>query len=108
MELQPDDGPRPSLGIGPGSDDVVGPRREFVRRFVEGIRKLAGNMLGDHQKIPEASRLAGRRLDRSYPGNRAAANDCQWLNCLGPMGKSLVPSFQAIDGRVWSSPKEDR
>ncbi|RWW10725.1 hypothetical protein GW17_00025719 [Ensete ventricosum] len=59
MELQPDDGPRSSLGIGPGSDDVVGPRREFVRRFVEGIRKLAGNMLGDHQKIPEASRLAG-------------------------------------------------
>ncbi|RRT41857.1 hypothetical protein B296_00026813 [Ensete ventricosum] len=24
MELQPDDGPRSSLSIGPGSDDVVG------------------------------------------------------------------------------------
>ncbi|RRT31995.1 hypothetical protein B296_00057367 [Ensete ventricosum] len=47
IELQPDDGPRSSLGIGPGSDDAMGPRREFARRFVEEIEKLAGNTPGD-------------------------------------------------------------
>ncbi|RRT35643.1 hypothetical protein B296_00032622 [Ensete ventricosum] len=50
IELQPDDGPRSSLGIGPGSDDAMGPRQEFARRFTEGIRKLAGNTLGDRRK----------------------------------------------------------
>ncbi|RWV87436.1 hypothetical protein GW17_00050567 [Ensete ventricosum] len=65
MELQPDDGPRPSLGIGQGSDDVVEPRWEFARRFAEGIGKLARNMPGGHRKktigltarMPEAVRL---------------------------------------------------
>ncbi|RZR81453.1 hypothetical protein BHM03_00007679 [Ensete ventricosum] len=69
IELQPDNGPRSSLGIGPGSDDVVGSRREFVRRFVEGIGKLAGNMKGDHwektgglaARMSEATGLCGRR-----------------------------------------------
>ncbi|RWW01350.1 hypothetical protein BHE74_00043920 [Ensete ventricosum] len=68
IELQPDKRPRSSLGIGPGSDDAVGPRREFARRFVEGIGKLTGNMLGDYQrktiglaaKMPEAVGLSGR------------------------------------------------
>ncbi|RRT31433.1 hypothetical protein B296_00055403 [Ensete ventricosum] len=50
MELQPDDAPRSSLGIGPGSDVAVGFRREFARRFVEGIGKLAENTPGDRQK----------------------------------------------------------
>ncbi|RWV96566.1 hypothetical protein BHE74_00054833 [Ensete ventricosum] len=66
MELQRDNGPRSSLGIGPGSDDAVGSRREFARRFTEEIRKLAGNMKGDHRekagglaaRMPEATRLA--------------------------------------------------
>ncbi|RZR75137.1 hypothetical protein BHM03_00050150 [Ensete ventricosum] len=48
MELQPDNGSRKSLGIGPSSDDAVGSRRKFARRFAEGIRKLAGNAKGDH------------------------------------------------------------
>ncbi|RWV83591.1 hypothetical protein GW17_00054775 [Ensete ventricosum] len=57
---------------GRGSDDVVGPRQEFARRFTEGIRKLARNMQGDHRKktkkltakILEAVVLAGTwRLD---------------------------------------------
>ncbi|RRT82733.1 hypothetical protein B296_00002148, partial [Ensete ventricosum] len=43
-------GPRSSLGIGSGSDDVVGSRREFARRFVEGIGKLDGNTSGDCRK----------------------------------------------------------
>ncbi|RRT45384.1 hypothetical protein B296_00029210 [Ensete ventricosum] len=52
---------------GRSSDDAVGPRQEFVRRFVEGIRKLAGNTLGDCWKktvrfiarMPEATELGG-------------------------------------------------
>ncbi|RWW35726.1 hypothetical protein BHE74_00059306 [Ensete ventricosum] len=50
MKLQPDDGPRQSLGIGPISDDVVGSRRKFARRFAEGTGKLAGNAKGDRRK----------------------------------------------------------
>ncbi|RZS14872.1 hypothetical protein BHM03_00046654 [Ensete ventricosum] len=42
--------PGSSLGIGPGSDDAMGPCWEFARRFVEGIRKLARNTLGDHRR----------------------------------------------------------
>ncbi|RRT51726.1 hypothetical protein B296_00024468 [Ensete ventricosum] len=53
MELQPDNGPRSSLGIGPGSDDAVESRREFARRFTEEIGKLAGNMKGDHREKTE-------------------------------------------------------
>ncbi|RRT48855.1 hypothetical protein B296_00018542 [Ensete ventricosum] len=51
-------GPRSSLDIGPGLDDTVGPRWEFAKRIVEGIRKLAGNMSGDHRK--KTRRLAAR------------------------------------------------
>ncbi|RRT55625.1 hypothetical protein B296_00047846 [Ensete ventricosum] len=32
------------------SDDAVGSHRKFARRFVEGIRKLAGNAKGDRRK----------------------------------------------------------
>ncbi|RWV79995.1 hypothetical protein GW17_00058790 [Ensete ventricosum] len=49
MELQPDNGPRSSLSIGLGFEQCGGFRREFARRFAEGIEKLAGNTLGDHQ-----------------------------------------------------------
>ncbi|RRT75133.1 hypothetical protein B296_00002390 [Ensete ventricosum] len=45
-----DDARRLSLGIGPSSDEAVGPRREFARRFAKGIGKLAGNTLGVHWK----------------------------------------------------------
>ncbi|RWV77850.1 hypothetical protein GW17_00061270 [Ensete ventricosum] len=41
------DGPRYNLGIGPSSDDAVGSRRKFTRRFAEGMGKLAGNAKGD-------------------------------------------------------------
>ncbi|RZS06460.1 hypothetical protein BHM03_00037114 [Ensete ventricosum] len=58
------------LGIGPGLDDVVGPRRKFARRFTEGIGKLARNTSGDHRKktgkltarMPKAAGLAGVRF----------------------------------------------
>ncbi|RRT72568.1 hypothetical protein B296_00002668 [Ensete ventricosum] len=49
-ELQPDNEPRSSLGIRPGLDDAVGPRREFFRRFAEGIGKLARSMSKNHRK----------------------------------------------------------
>ncbi|RRT80534.1 hypothetical protein B296_00023595 [Ensete ventricosum] len=58
MELQPDDGPRSSLGIGLGSDDVVGSRRSSLERFAEGIGKLAWNTPGDRQK--KIGRLTAR------------------------------------------------
>ncbi|RWW03170.1 hypothetical protein GW17_00033690 [Ensete ventricosum] len=48
--LQPDDVPRYSLGIGLSSDNTMGSRRKFARRFVEGIGKLAGNAKGDRRK----------------------------------------------------------
>ncbi|RWW75949.1 hypothetical protein BHE74_00015983 [Ensete ventricosum] len=47
MKLQPDNGPRSSLGIGLGLDNAVGPCREFAKRFAEGIGKLAGSTPGD-------------------------------------------------------------
>ncbi|RRT77370.1 hypothetical protein B296_00009540 [Ensete ventricosum] len=49
------------LGIGPGSDDAVGSRREFARRFAEWIKKLAGNMKGDHREKTEG--LVARMLE---------------------------------------------
>ncbi|RWV93297.1 hypothetical protein GW17_00044260 [Ensete ventricosum] len=67
MKLQPNYGPRSSLSIKPSSDDTVEPRREFAKRFVEGIGKLAGNTPGDRQKktiglvaiMSEVTRLGG-------------------------------------------------
>ncbi|RWW30558.1 hypothetical protein GW17_00004861 [Ensete ventricosum] len=47
MKLQPNNEPRSSLGIEPSSDDEVGSRQEFARRFTEGIGKLAGNTKRD-------------------------------------------------------------
>ncbi|RRT64805.1 hypothetical protein B296_00007373 [Ensete ventricosum] len=47
-KLQPNNGPRSSLSIGPGFGRCSGFRREFARRFAGGIMKLAGNTLGDH------------------------------------------------------------
>ncbi|RRT34371.1 hypothetical protein B296_00025696 [Ensete ventricosum] len=45
IELQSDDGFRSSLSIRPSLDDAIGSRREFTRRFAEGIGKLAGSTL---------------------------------------------------------------
>ncbi|RWV89824.1 hypothetical protein GW17_00048010 [Ensete ventricosum] len=47
MELQPDDGPRSSLGIGPGSDDAVGSRRSLLGDSPKG----SGSSLGTHREI---------------------------------------------------------
>ncbi|RZS22670.1 hypothetical protein BHM03_00055478, partial [Ensete ventricosum] len=58
MKLQPDDGPRSSLGIVPGFGRCSGISLEFARRFAEWIGKLAGNTLGDRRK--KTGRLATR------------------------------------------------
>ncbi|RWW40142.1 hypothetical protein BHE74_00054460 [Ensete ventricosum] len=91
MELQPNNGPRLSLGIGPGLDDAVGFHWEFARRFAEGIRKLAENTSGDHREkigrlaasMPEATRLAG---ESGYFGR---------LIRPGPTDKLPYPGFRA-------------
>ncbi|RWV88951.1 hypothetical protein GW17_00048921 [Ensete ventricosum] len=58
MELQPDDGPRTSLSIGPGFGRCSGISPKFARRFAEGIGKLAVNTSGDRRK--KTGRLAAR------------------------------------------------
>ncbi|RZS18050.1 hypothetical protein BHM03_00050271, partial [Ensete ventricosum] len=50
VQLEPDNGPRSSLSIGPGFGRCSGFHREFAKRFTEGIGKLDGNMLGEDQK----------------------------------------------------------
>ncbi|RZR93409.1 hypothetical protein BHM03_00021916, partial [Ensete ventricosum] len=50
--------------------DAVGSRWKFVRRFVEGIRKLAGNAKGDRRK--EDQRTC-----------RKIAEDCRSMQELG-------------------------
>ncbi|RRT31951.1 hypothetical protein B296_00057457 [Ensete ventricosum] len=49
MKLQPDDGPRSSLGIGPGSDDAVGYRHKFARRSPEEDRKTYHKNAGSYR-----------------------------------------------------------
>ncbi|RZS16067.1 hypothetical protein BHM03_00048008 [Ensete ventricosum] len=78
------------MGIGPGSDDVVGYRRKFARRFVGGIRKLTGNTSGDRQKksrritvrMPEVTELAGvnngSAQSISARANLAATSASKW------------------------------
>ncbi|RRT37861.1 hypothetical protein B296_00040127 [Ensete ventricosum] len=72
MKLQPDDGPRSSLSIGPGFGQCSGISSEFVRRFAKGIGKLVWNTPGDRRKkigrlvtrIPEVVELVG--VNRPY------------------------------------------
>ncbi|RWV84803.1 hypothetical protein GW17_00053456, partial [Ensete ventricosum] len=65
MKLQPDDGPKSSLGIESGSDDAVGFRREFARRFAEGIEKLTGNTSEDHREKTYRKYARGYRIGGS-------------------------------------------
>ncbi|RWV80856.1 hypothetical protein GW17_00057801 [Ensete ventricosum] len=67
MKLQPDDGPRYSLGIWPSSNDTVGSHWKFARRFAEGIGKLARNVKGDRR---EEDRRTCRKIARGYRSMR--------------------------------------
>ncbi|RWV94067.1 hypothetical protein GW17_00043432 [Ensete ventricosum] len=65
MELQPDDGPRSSLSIGPSLDDTMGPHWEFARRFAEGIGKLTGRSL-EEDNMTYRKNVEGYRIGRSW------------------------------------------
>ncbi|RRT31350.1 hypothetical protein B296_00052008 [Ensete ventricosum] len=71
-QLQPDNGPRYSLGIGPSSYDAVGSHRKFARRFTEEIRKLAGNAKGDYW---EQDRRTCRKIARGCRSMRELVVD---------------------------------
>ncbi|RZR73471.1 hypothetical protein BHM03_00024773 [Ensete ventricosum] len=80
MKLQPDDGPRYSLGIELSSNDAVGSRWKFARRFTEGIRKLTGNAKGDRWKEDRRTchKIAGGCW--SMREIRATASRCRRVN----------------------------
>ncbi|RRT48597.1 hypothetical protein B296_00018568 [Ensete ventricosum] len=80
IKLQPDDRPRYSLGIGPNSDDAVGSRRKFTRRFTEGIQKLTGNTKEDCRKEDRRTCLKIVGGCRSMWEIRATASRCQRVN----------------------------
>ncbi|RRT41993.1 hypothetical protein B296_00052475, partial [Ensete ventricosum] len=69
MKLQPDDEPRYSLGIGSSSDDAVGFRWKFARRFTKEIGKLTGNTKGDRR---EEDQRTCRKIIGGYRSMREA------------------------------------
>ncbi|RWW00801.1 hypothetical protein GW17_00036205 [Ensete ventricosum] len=78
-----DNGPRSSLGIGPSLDDEVGSRREFAKRFAEGIGKLVGNMKGDRQEEDWRTCCKNARGYWIMREIRATANNFRRVNCPG-------------------------
>ncbi|RRT35175.1 hypothetical protein B296_00017316 [Ensete ventricosum] len=95
MKLQPDDGPRYSLGIGPSTDDAVGSHRKFARRFAEGIEKLTGNAKGDRQK---EDRRTCHKIVGGYQSMQEAARELDYFNAhirLREPGKSNDKAEQA-------------
>ncbi|RZS14236.1 hypothetical protein BHM03_00045898 [Ensete ventricosum] len=103
IELQPDDGPRESLGIGPSLDDAVGSRQKFARRFVEGIGKLAGNAKGDRRK---EDRRTCCKIARGYRSMREILvcsrgdrrlDGCWSTHNLGPSGIDVQLFFLDAD-----------
>ncbi|RWW17153.1 hypothetical protein GW17_00018944 [Ensete ventricosum] len=99
MKLQPDDGPRLSLGIRPSSDDAVGSRWKFARRFAEGIWKLAGNAKEDRRK-------EDRRTCRKIVGGCRNMRDKRWLDYPYHRIRAVGYSFQWVDRpyhRIWAA-----
>ncbi|RRT69540.1 hypothetical protein B296_00001734 [Ensete ventricosum] len=72
-----DNGPRSSLSIWPGFGRCSGISLKFIRRFAEGIGKLAGNMSRDCRKkieklivrMSKAARLVGSSSVKVSAGN---------------------------------------
>ncbi|RWW02022.1 hypothetical protein GW17_00034910 [Ensete ventricosum] len=89
-----------------GSDDEVGPRQEFTRRFAEGIGKLARNTLGDRRKktkrlivrMSEATVLAGILLGVlplfKCTGGRVLSPSASGRGCL----PRTLANFVVLDG----------
>ncbi|RRT60379.1 hypothetical protein B296_00016078 [Ensete ventricosum] len=80
MKLQPDDGLRYSLGIRPSSDNAMGSRWKFTRRFAEGIRKLAGNVKGDRREEDRRTCHKIARGCRSIREIRGTTSKCRRVN----------------------------
>ncbi|RWW77027.1 hypothetical protein BHE74_00014837 [Ensete ventricosum] len=62
------------------SDDAVGSRWKFARRFAKGIGKLTGNMKGDHR---EEDRRTCRKITggcRSMREIPLAGSSFRWVN----------------------------
>ncbi|RZS11703.1 hypothetical protein BHM03_00043060 [Ensete ventricosum] len=92
MKLQLDDGPRSSLGIGPGSDDVVGSHRSSLGDSPKG----SGSLLGTRREIvgrrPEDSPQECQRLpDWQDGGCTAVAQVVGWLTRSDWAVESPVP-----------------
>ncbi|RRT61268.1 hypothetical protein B296_00010646 [Ensete ventricosum] len=62
MELQPDNGPRSSLGIRLGSDNVVGSHRSSLGDSLKGSGSSLGTCREITEKRPEDSSQECRRL----------------------------------------------
>ncbi|RWV93988.1 hypothetical protein GW17_00043514, partial [Ensete ventricosum] len=62
MKLQPDDGPRSSLGIGPGLDDAVGSHRRSLGDSPKGSRSSMGTRREIAGRRPQDSTQECRRL----------------------------------------------
>ncbi|RRT31755.1 hypothetical protein B296_00054375 [Ensete ventricosum] len=80
-------GQDPALASG-RSDDAVGFRREFAKRFTEGIEKLIGNTLGDHQEKTRGKYTEGYRIGGSKSlvsdGCTTATQVFEWLTAADP------------------------
>ncbi|RRT81505.1 hypothetical protein B296_00003896 [Ensete ventricosum] len=73
------DGSRSSLGIGPGSDDAMGPCREFAKSSAKGIRNLTENTSGDHQKTHRKN-VGGCRIDGKISMGKPSVSG-NWTAC---------------------------
>ncbi|RRT68453.1 hypothetical protein B296_00016164 [Ensete ventricosum] len=109
MELQPDNGPRSSLSIGPGFRRYNEFRREFARRFAEGIKKFAGNMSKNHQgedqkichKYAGGYRIGGMGFAKSSLGDSPKGSGSSLgthQEIIGEKTKRLTASMPDIIG----------
>ncbi|RWV82088.1 hypothetical protein GW17_00056442, partial [Ensete ventricosum] len=96
-------------------DDAVGARREFAKRFAEGIGKLVRNMPGDHRRktmrltIGDSegcwnTGVSKRRVNRCHSGFRAANGGCiargRWVNRPYPEFRAVEPPRSVGEPRI--------
>ncbi|RWW50039.1 hypothetical protein BHE74_00043724 [Ensete ventricosum] len=78
MKLQPDDGLRSNLSIGPGFERCSGISSEFARKFAEGIGKFTCRRLPEEDHRTRCKNVGwqeyfrqltcpGQRVNRPYP-----------------------------------------
>ncbi|RWW40676.1 hypothetical protein BHE74_00053887, partial [Ensete ventricosum] len=100
MKLQPDDGPRSSLGIGPGSDDAVGSRRSSLGDSSKG----SGSSLGTRREI------AGRRPEDSPQECRRLSDWREFKPEFEKWREPLLRKFRRVTStrtaRYWAVPSK--